>query len=402
VPFCHCSCASSSSDADGGSGNSACYDISSLLEMLASVNDPRDPRGRQHHLAFVLAVAVVATLAGARNYAEIARRARDTPPGLLRKLGSKWDWFRLRYRWPSQTVIRNVLTGINGGEMDRIVGRWLFARARKEEGGGWSIAVDGKVMRGAWTDENDKVTLFSAMIQREAITIAQVSVPADTNETTQAAALLEALDTAGIPEGDTVLMTFDAAHTCQETAIRVGMRPGYDYLMNVKGNRPGLQRAVFDKLLPLLREPPHHVTREHARGRVRQWACWITGADGIDFPWASQIAFIRRDVFEISGQRVSKEIALMITSREAARMTAADINHETRDHWGIENKSHYPRDTVYREDHCQAWAGEGPHLLAIMHNLAIGLIHLKGVNAVKETIEWIAADRMRALQFMAA
>src|SRR5579859_2292548 len=81
VPFCHCSCASSSSDADGGSGNSACYDISSLLEMLASVNDPRDPRGRQHHLAFVLAVAVVATLAGARNYAEIARRARDMPPG---------------------------------------------------------------------------------------------------------------------------------------------------------------------------------------------------------------------------------------------------------------------------------------------------------------------------------
>jgi hypothetical protein len=36
-----------------------------------------------------------------------------------------------------------------------------------------------------------------------------------------------------------------------------------------------------------------------------------------------------------------------------------------------------------------------------MHNLAIGLIHLKGVNAIKETTEWIAADRMRALQFMA-
>jgi hypothetical protein len=58
------------------------------------------------------------------------------------------------------------------------------------------------------------------------------------------------------------------------------------------------------------------------------------------------------------------------------------------------------RDTVYREDHCQAWAGEGPQALAIMHNLAIGLIHLKGINAIKVATGWIAADRMRALQFM--
>jgi len=38
-------------------------------------------------------------------------------------------------------------------------------------------------------------------------------------------------------------------------------------------------------------------------------------------------------------------------------MTAADVNRHIRSHWGIENKSHYVRDTVYREDHGQAWAG---------------------------------------------
>jgi predicted transposase YbfD/YdcC len=30
-------------------------------------------------------------------------------------------------------------------------------------------------------------------------------------------------------------------------------------------------------------------------------------------------------------------------------MTAADVNRHIRSHWGIENKSHYVRDTVYRE-----------------------------------------------------
>lgn len=41
----------------------------------------------------------------------------------------------------------------------------------------------------------------------------------------------------------------------------------------------------------------------------------------------------------------------MITSRIPDKITAAGINKFTRKHWGIENKSHYVRDTVYREDH---------------------------------------------------
>jgi hypothetical protein len=50
-------------------------------------------------------------------------------------------------------------------------------RAGQEDGKAErEIALDGKVMRGAWTDENDKVTLLSAMLHHEAITIAQVRV----------------------------------------------------------------------------------------------------------------------------------------------------------------------------------------------------------------------------------
>lgn len=395
--FSHYCCASSSSDPGTGNADAGNADISGLLEMLGTVRDPRDLRGKQHALAFVLAVCVVATLAGAKNYAEIARRAHDMPQPLLQKLGAKWNWFTLRYQRPSMSVIRNVLTGIDGNALDLITGRWLFQQARKNEQGEWEFALDGKVMRGAWTDENDKVTLFSAMIHRNAITVAQVSVPGDTNEITQADALLETME---IPGGDSALVTVDAAHTQHETAEDIH-KNGLDYLMRVKGNQPTLQRAVFDKVLPLLPGHPHHVVRERTRGYVKTWSCWITGAEGIDFPHASQAGFIRREVFEVSGIRVSKDEALMLTSRNLEKMTAADLNRHTRNHWGIENKNHYVRDTTYREDHCQAWAGEGPHALASLRNLAIGLIRMKGVTAIKETTEWIAGDRMRALEFMA-
>ena len=52
--------------------------------MLASVLDPRSPRGKKHQLEFILAVCVVATLAGARNYREIAGHAADMPQPLLK------------------------------------------------------------------------------------------------------------------------------------------------------------------------------------------------------------------------------------------------------------------------------------------------------------------------------
>ena len=128
---------------------------------------------------------------------------------------------------------------------------WLFAQARKDAEGEFEIALDGKVMRGAWTDENDKVTLFSAMLHREAVTIAQVRVPDGTNEITQTNALLNAAD---IPEGESVLVTLDAAQTQRETAEIIGGKPELDYLMTIKGNQPSLQREVFDKIIPLLRE----------------------------------------------------------------------------------------------------------------------------------------------------
>jgi predicted transposase YbfD/YdcC len=398
VSFWHSACGPSSPD-PGISADRAAEDadISGLLGLLASIPDPRSRRGKQYPLEFALAVCVVAMLAGAKNYTEIARHAADMPQSLLRKLGAKWNWFRFRYQWPGKSAIWNMLTKADAAMMDRVTCTWLAAQARKDEEGEWVIALDGKVMRGAWTDENDKVTMFSAMLHGKAVTIAQVRVPDGTNEITQADILLDA---AGIPEGESVLVTIDAAHTQRTTAEYIGAKPGWNYLMTVKGNQPALQRQVFGKILPLLSGAPHHIMEEHSRGRIKKWSCWVTGADGIDFPHAAQSACIRREIFEISGDRISKENAFILTSGKAGEMTAARVNQDIRRHWGIENKSHYIRDTVYGEDHEQAWAGEGPQALASLRNLAIGLFRMKNTDSIKETTEWVCRDRMRALQFM--
>ena len=58
----------------------------------------------------------------------------------------------LRYKYPSKSTIRSVLTRIDAAELDMITCAWLFAQARKEGKDEWEIALDGKVMRGAFSE----------------------------------------------------------------------------------------------------------------------------------------------------------------------------------------------------------------------------------------------------------
>jgi hypothetical protein len=122
------------------------------MEMLAEIPEFRGVKGREYTLSFILAVCVVATLAGAKNYREIATVAGRISQHQLRLMAAKWDYFGNCYRHPRQTAIWTVLTHIDAAELDGITGTWLLAQARKyKDGDGgikWVIAIDGKVMRG--------------------------------------------------------------------------------------------------------------------------------------------------------------------------------------------------------------------------------------------------------------
>lgn len=370
-------------------------DISGLLEMLGTVTDRRSPRGRIYGLVFLLAASLVAVLAGATNFRQISDQIVDLPQSLLAKLGAKWCWFRGVFGWPSERTIRRVLEDIDAGELDRIVGAWLHTNARRDGAGRLVLAIDGKVMRGAWTDEDETFTLFSAMIHGVGVTVAQVSVPADTNEITQVDSLLEA-----IPVGaDDPVVTMDAAHTQRDTAEHLKGRRGFDYIMTVKGNQPSLLQSVFTTIFPTLKNAPEHVVEERRHGRINRWETWTTDAAGIDFPHVRQLACIRRNTFTLGGTWISKEHAWIATSSDTA--TAADIHTHVREHWGIENKSHHVRDTTWREDAHLAYTGSGPQVMATLRNTAASLLRLNGFTKIKETTEWIARDRNRALPLLA-
>jgi predicted transposase YbfD/YdcC len=290
-----------------------------------------------------------------------------------------------------------VFECIDVAVLESTIGAWLRQRAHRDTDGTLRLAIDGKVLRGVWTDENEQFTLFSAMIHHEGVTIAQVKVPPDTNEITQVKALLSPV----VPrQGERVVVTMDAAHTQHDTAEYIAGTRGFDYIMTTKGNQPTLRDAIATKTVPLVKNAPDHTARERNRGRINTWETWIADADDINFPHARQTACIRRRTYDLDGQKTRQEYAFIITSLSTDDAAAVDLNDHVRNHWGIENKSHYVRDTVWREDAQHINNGTAPHVKATLTNTANSLLRLHGHTDIKRTTEWISRNPLRALTLL--
>lgn len=152
-----------------------------------------------------------------------------------------------RHVAPSEPTIRRVAHDIDADAADEQVCRWMreqvaavaIAQGRgtadADDNGLIGVAMDGRVVRNTGAPggpEGGEVKLFSAMLHREAIVIAQLRVPDGTNEITQVQALLAGVDLTG------VVVTGDAAHAQHTTAARLTTDRGGAYALTVKGNQP--------------------------------------------------------------------------------------------------------------------------------------------------------------------
>lgn len=208
-----------------------------LLERLGTLTDPRSRQGRRHALAGVLAIAAAAVLGGARSYAAIAEFAAELPMATLQRLGTWRRPYSTRWLPPSEPTVRRTLQRVDGNALDRVVGGWL-AEQRPEpvSGAPDAVAVDGKTLRGA-RQPDGQVHLLAALTHNSQVVLAQRSVGAKTNETTQLAPLLDEVDLADRT------VTADALHTNAAEA-RYLLGRGADYVLAVKGNQPRLTSAI--------------------------------------------------------------------------------------------------------------------------------------------------------------
>jgi len=97
---------------------------------------------------------------------------------------------------------------------------------------------------------------------------------------------------------------------------------------------------------------------------------------------------------------VEGETVYGVTSLPPARADAARLLRLVRQHWHIENRSHWVRDVTFDEDRSQVRVGSTPQVMAALRNTIIGLIRTTGTTQIVATSRRLAARPWDALALL--
>jgi predicted transposase YbfD/YdcC len=115
-------------------------------------------------------------------------------------------------------------------------------------------------------------------------------------------------------------------------------------------------------------------TKEHGRRVTRFLEASSRVVPRLSWPGLPQVCRLQRETIR-DGKSV-REVQYAITSLPPERASPGKLSELWRSHWGIENRVHWVRDTLWREDRCQVKHPTGGHNLAAFRNAAINLLRL--------------------------
>jgi hypothetical protein len=216
----------------------------SLMELLEGITDPRGARGKRHPLPALLALAVVAMLAGIGSYEGIVQFGKERGWEFLRQLGftTRWGLCKATYS--------RVFRRIDILAFEAAVARWLGSRLTTGEAR--HLAIDGKSLRGSRDGGTPAAHLVAAYAVDAGAVVAQLRVDARTNEHKAALELLGVLPINGR------VISGDAMFTHRDVCTKV-IDGGGDYVLAVKDNQPSLLadiKAAFAGPAEGLSPPP--------------------------------------------------------------------------------------------------------------------------------------------------
>jgi predicted transposase YbfD/YdcC len=363
---------------------------SEFLDVLASVPDPRDPRGRRYPLAGLLAISILATAAGMRGYAGFATWAATAPAEVLSRLG-------IRFRRPSEKTFRSVLSRLDPADLDRRFGAYFTTVAAAETvatGGLLAVALDGKTLRAARRMGAAATHLVAVFAHRARLVLGQLAVAEKSNEIPCVRKLLRTFRKARL------LVTVDAMHTQTATAKLICGTLKSHYLMIVKSNQPKLLARI--QALPWAQIPlSHSEDSQPAHGRIETRTLKVlTTVRGIGFPHARQVIQITRDRVAVATGERSREVVYAICSVAFEHAHPRVIATWLREHWSIENAVHWVRDITFDEDRSTVRTGTAPQVMASLRNTALNLHRLAGSDNIAEACRVTAFSADRGLNLL--
>lgn len=369
--------------------------IALVLSMFADIEDPRADNTR-HRLVDVLAIALLATLAGADDYPGIVDFGRD-------RLDFLKQFMLLPHGIPSLSTFRRVFARLDPEGLAEVLRRWAAELVKTCRGK--QIAIDGKALRRSFEHAWKKMGLHlvTAWCVEDALVLAQQAVDEKSNEITAVPRLLDVLDIKG------AVVTVDALNTQKTIAAQV-IKAGGNYVMALKDNHPTLLKRVQRNMNDLILDGTDRAmeltiddTTEAGHGRIdrrRVYATdvldWLTPRQRKEWAGLCSVVMVRTKRKMPRGV-VEEDHRCYLSSLPA---DAREHGRLIRNHWGIENGQHWCLDIGFLEDQNRVRADNGHENLAAVRRIALNL--LKQDNSVKLGIKNKRLKASRNLEYLLA
>lgn len=171
---------------------------------------------------------------------------------------------------------------------------------------------------------------------------------------------------------------------------------GNDYLIAVKGNQP----TLFDYLQqqfechPLISQD-HQVERNRNR-YVERRVSVSDAIEGIDPKWMGVKRIVRVERWGTRGKRSFRETQFYLSSLS---LDAIGFARLIRQHWHVENRLHWVKDVVMKEDTTPVCDGHAIINFAIIRTIALNLFRHNGFDSITQGIRRVAHDIPRLFSF---
>lgn len=360
-----------------------------------SLEDPRVERTRRHQLIDIVVVSVLAVIAGADGWTDIALYGR-TKEAWLR------TFLELPNGIPCDDTFRRVWTALDPGQMQACFVRWTQSLAGGADGK--LIAIDGKTVRHSFANETGQkpLHLVSAWVDENRMVLGQVATAAKSNEITAIPELLDLVDVKG------ATVTIDAMGCQKKIAERI-VDGGGDYVLAVKDNQPTLHEEIReffelaggDAARDTYCQQSESVDGGHGRIETRR----VTATAELDWlvdkpAWKGLRSIVMVESERTVGDTTSTERRYYLTTLPP---NATLIGERIRGHWGIENQLHWVLDMAFDEDRCRIRRGHAPDNFALLRKIALNLLRLetsckKGLERKRRLAGWDDAYLLKVLQ----
>jgi predicted transposase YbfD/YdcC len=336
-----------------------------FLSYFKELKDPRQQGKVTYPLDEILLLCLLAVLAGAETFVDIALfgcKKRE----LLRRFRPFKDGT------PAHDHLGDIVAVLDAEQFQRCFVAWVAALTGAPEG---VIAIDGKTSRrsGQKSGCNPPIHMVSAFAARQRLVLGQVKVAEKCNEIIAIPKLLDMLAIEG------TIVTIDAMGCQRDIAQKVVAKKA-DYVLALKGNQGSLredvelfvaeQKAADFKNTTISRD--QMVDGDHGRIETRTTTvihdvAWLQ--ERHDWPGMKAVVIVESS--RESAGKIERETRFYITSLVLVAHLLGPI---IRSHWAIENSLHWVMDMIFRDDECRIRTDHAPANFATIKHMAHNLI----------------------------